>query len=81
MCGLMNRSIWFEIRIAEPLDSCWKHWFQELEIVTAEEQPGMGTLLRGRLPDQAALFGLLGRVRDLNLTLMEVRRIEEKSGL
>jgi hypothetical protein len=47
-----------------------------MEIVPADERAGPGTLLRGNLPDQAALFGLLGRVRDLNLTLVEVRRIE-----
>jgi hypothetical protein len=33
---------------------------------------GDKTLLSGRLPDQAALHGLLGRIRDLNLTLISV---------
>ena len=73
----MNRPACYEIRVVEPLDSLWQQWFPELEIIPAQAQPGPGTLLRGTLPDQAALFGLLARVRDLNLTLLEVRRIEE----
>jgi hypothetical protein len=47
-------------------------------MVPVEEQTDPGTVLRGKQPDQTALFGLLGRVCDLNLTLLEVRRIEEK---
>ena len=66
-----------EIRVAEPLEDRWLTWFLDLEMVPVPEDPGPGTRLRGRLPDQTALFGLLARVRDLNLTLLEVRRIEE----
>jgi hypothetical protein len=62
------------------LESRWSQWFSDMEIVPADEQAGPETLLRGNLPDQAALFGLLGRVRDLNLTLVEVRRIEAQPG-
>jgi hypothetical protein len=67
----------YQIRIAEPLEDHWRHWFPGLEIVPPGDRSGPGTLLQGRLPDQAALFGLLARVRDLNLTLLEVRRIDE----
>jgi hypothetical protein len=69
-----------EIRVAESLESRWSQWFSDVEIVPTDEQSGPGTLLRGNLPDQAALFGLLGRVRDLNLTLVEVRRIDAQPG-
>ncbi len=48
-----------------------------LSLDARDNVPTPGTLLRGKLRDQAALFGLLARVRDLNLTLLEVRRIEE----
>ena len=67
----------YEIRLAETLEGHWAQWFAEMEIVPANEADGCGTLLRGTLPDQAAFFGLLGRVRDLNLTLIEARRVEE----
>lgn len=66
----------YEIRLAERLPSPWWQWFLDLGVSPVEGAPGPGTLLRGSLPDQAALFGLLARVRDLNLTLLEVRRID-----
>lgn len=66
----------FEIHIQQALDACWQGWFDGLEMVTLEENAGSGgTLLRGELPDQAALFGVLARIRDLNLTLLEVRAL------
>jgi hypothetical protein len=70
----------YEIRIAENLEAHWLPWFSDLQIFPKEGDPGPGTLLYGRLPDQAALFGLLGRIRDLNLTLLELRRVDPLSG-
>lgn len=69
--------LWYEIRVAEEIESCWLEWFLGFAIVTDGGQPDSGTLLRGSLPDQSALFGMLARVRDLNLTLLEVRRLEK----
>jgi hypothetical protein len=46
----------------------------ELEHVTAVEVPAE-TVLRGVLPDQSALFGMLARLQDLGLELIEVRRL------
>ena len=66
----------YEIRVAEMLDSHWQVWFLEVEIVPCADSLPTGTILRAAVKDQAALFGLLSRVRDLNLTLLEVRRIE-----
>jgi hypothetical protein len=67
---------WYEIRVEEALGAGWSEWFSEMEIVPVEDKSGPGTLLRGNLADQAALFGVLGRVRNLNLTLVEVRRVQ-----
>jgi hypothetical protein len=67
----------FEIRLAEPISPAWSEWFSELEILPVEDEHGPATLLRGELPDQAALFGVLARIRNLNLTLLEVRRIHK----
>ncbi len=68
---------YYEIWVEEILESRWAGWFPDMAIVPAGERTCPGTVLRGRLPDKAALFGLLGRMRDLNLTIIEVKRLEE----
>lgn len=69
---------WYEIRVDEILDCNWSQWFEGMEVVPTSEGSGKsGTLLRGNLPDQAALFGILSQVRNLNLTLVEVKRISD----
>ena len=72
----MSPCAFYEIRVAEALESRWSQWFLDLEIVPTPGTAGPVTLLRGNLPDQAALFGLLAQIRDLNLTLLEVRKID-----
>lgn len=59
----------YEIRIRGTLSPEWTEWFDGMEI--RQEADG-GTVLAGSVPDQAALHGLLARVRDLNLTLISV---------
>ncbi len=58
-----------EIKIKGHLDLRWSDWFAGMKLTHLE---GNETLLSGPLPDQAALYGLLERVRDLNLTLISV---------
>ena len=60
---------YYEIKIKGHLDRYWSDWFAGLKLTHLE---GDETLLSGPLPDQAALHGLLERVRDLNLTLISV---------
>ena len=59
----------YEIRVAGQLSSQWMGWFEGLT-VTLEESGN--TLLSGPVADQAALYGLLKKVRDTGLTLVAV---------
>jgi hypothetical protein len=63
----------YEIRVEGQLDAHWQDWFEGMTLTSlpAEGQ----ALLRGAVRDQAALHGLLARIRDLNLVLVLVRRV------
>jgi hypothetical protein len=60
---------YYEIKIKGHLDQRWSDWFAGLKLTHLE---GDATLLSGLLPDLAALYSLLERVRDLNLKLVSV---------
>ena len=60
---------WYEIRVRGVLDSRWAAWFEGLQITS--DQAGQ-TTIAGPVADQAALHGLLAKVRDLGLPLIWV---------
>lgn len=62
----------YQIRLRGHLGGQWTNWFEGLAITL--ENNG-DTLLTGPVADQAALFGLLRKVRDLGLPLVAVNRI------
>jgi len=63
----------YEIRIKGYLGSQWTDWFEGLTI-TLEENGD--TLLTGPVTDQAALYGLLKKVRDLGMPLVSVIQVQ-----
>jgi hypothetical protein len=62
----------YEIRVEGHLTDRWSDWFDGLTICN---EPNSQTTLTGRLSDQAALFGVLSRIHNLNLILISVSRL------
>ena len=62
----------YRISISGHLDSGWSVWLDDLTVTC--EADGTTTLV-GPLVDQAALYGLLSRLRDLGATLLSVERL------
>ena len=76
---LNNRGI-YEIKIKGLLDDHWGQWFEGMALVRHEnpEAEQDCTLIIGPIIDQPALHGLLAKIRDLNLTLISVRKLDQK---
>ena len=62
----------YRIRVNGHLDERWSEWFDGLEITNLQNGEAM---LSGEIVDQAALHGVLAKVRDLNLALVAVSRV------
>ena len=60
------------IRMKSHVELNWSHWFEQVEVHF--ENDGH-TIITGSLPDQTALFGVLMKIRDLGLSLVEVKQI------
>jgi hypothetical protein len=66
----------YEIRVMGVLDASWSDWFDGLTVVP---QSTGETVLMGLVRDQTALHGLLGKIRDMGLPLLLVRRMSASS--
>jgi hypothetical protein len=71
----MDKPTFYHIRVKGHLDEALASWFDGLTVSNLEEGDA---LLAGPLPDQAALQGLLKRIRDLGLTLVSVNAAHEE---
>lgn len=68
-----DQETWYEIRLRGGLDQRWAEWLGEQQISPADDG---STLLRGPVADQAALHGLLNKLRDLGIPLISVTQVE-----
>jgi hypothetical protein len=63
----------YEIRVNGVLGGGWSAWFDGLQVTSDDRGQ---TIIAGPVADQAALHGLLARIRDLGLELLVVRRTD-----
>jgi hypothetical protein len=63
----------YEIRLKGHLDPRWAAWFDGLSLTTKSDGT---TVIHGLIADQAALHGLLQKVRDVGLPLVSVTQVE-----
>jgi hypothetical protein len=64
----------YQIRVKGHLGSQWREWFGDLTLTLEDNGE---TLLTGPVVDQAALHGLLRKVRDLGMPLVSVARVAQ----
>jgi hypothetical protein len=61
---------WVEIRVEGCLDPQWSEWFEGLMVKHTHQGE---TLITGIVGDQAALYGVIGKLRDIGMDLISVR--------
>lgn len=67
----------YEICVKGRLGSETAAWFEDMTLTVNEETTPPQTIIRGHIVDQAALYGLINRARDLGLTLLSVKPIDK----
>ena len=73
----LNQPATYQIKVQGQLSRRWAVQFDDMAITTGskDDDPAI-TIITGTVVDQAALHGLLNRIRDLNLPLLLVKRME-----
>lgn len=72
---MTDHPLTYHVHLRGTLDGAWAAWFDNARVLP---QPDDTTLLICQVADQAALFGLLRRVRDLGIPLISVTQIEPR---
>ena len=62
----------YEIVIKGKLDPRWSRWFVGMQVIP---QPDGCSLITGPITDQASLYGVISRLRDLGIVLISVQRV------
>jgi len=72
----LSQSAVYQIKVQGRLDESWSTWFDDMALTVERSDDGSAvTTLSGTVSDQPALHGLLGRIRDLGLSLLLVERM------
>lgn len=74
----MAPGAFYEIRVEGELGGMWEAWFEGVSI-RKEPSPGTSgsiTVLSGTIADQPALHAVLDKIRDLNLTLVSIKKYD-----
>jgi hypothetical protein len=64
----------YVVRVDGALDARWSDWFEGLQV----ETQGSQTVISGSVADRSALYGILDRVCDLGLSVVDVHRVPEE---
>ncbi|MFN2227815.1 MAG: hypothetical protein ACK2UY_15955 [Anaerolineae bacterium] len=70
-----DEAAFYEIRVQGVLDESWSAWLGGLKVTPLD---GGETLLAGPIRDQAALHGLLNKIRDLGLPLLGLEKVSSQ---
>jgi len=72
-----GKPAYYEFRVNGRLSQQAAPWFEGMDISVDAAHTPVQTIIQGHMPDQAALHGLISRIRDLGLTLVSVNQIEQ----
>jgi hypothetical protein len=68
----------YELRVDGRLGRESASWFEDMTLTVDESTSPVQTVIQGHIRDEAALYGLISRIRDLGLTLLSVNRVEKE---
>ena len=68
----------YELRVNGRLGRESASWFEDMTLAVDESTTPVQTIIRGDIRDEAALYGLISRIRDLGLTLLSVQRLDSE---
>ena len=69
-----DRPTRYQVQVAGVLDEDWQYWLDSMEVTIVGDK----TFLTGEIADQAALYGLILKLRNLGLKLISIQPIERK---
>ncbi len=71
-----SQPTFYEFQVNGRLSAQSAPWFEGMEFTVDETTKPVKTIIKGYIVDQAALYGLISRIRDLGMTLISVKRVE-----